>query len=223
MDVHPLSLGLLGLVLIGLPLQAFRTQRSGRALALTRSQLYVAAAIPQGFLLALLALVVWVEGEGRPSLGLTLERPGLAGWTLLVVLGGVLVGAAANALRRALDLDESPLVRHLIPRSGREKLIFGLLVAPTAGIVEELLFRGFATSRLLALAPAWVALAVPGIAFALAHAYQGWLGFVRAGLLGALLTLPFCVTGSVLPSIAAYTVLDLLVGLVLARWLVTEG
>jgi CAAX protease family protein len=101
------------------------------------------------------------------------------------------------------------MVRLLMPENGREKLwaLFGL--APTAGLCEEFLYRGF----LLAEMTAWFhsagwGVVVSSAAFGLAHTYQGLNGMVRAGLLGALLAWPVVHLGSLYPSMAAHFLID---------------
>jgi CAAX protease family protein len=101
------------------------------------------------------------------------------------------------------------VVRLLMPENTREKLwaLFGL--APTAGLCEEFLYRGF----LLAEASGWFHSAVVGVlvssaAFGLAHLYQGANGAFRAALLGALLAYPVVRVGSLYPSITAHFLID---------------
>jgi membrane protease YdiL (CAAX protease family) len=105
--------------------------------------------------------------------------------------------------------DESDLVHLLIPRTRLEKLLAVCLVAPTAAFCEELLYRGFLFTALLAWTDsvAW-ALIISSAGFALAHAYQGFHGMARTALLGALLTVPLIRTGSLFPSMAAHFLID---------------
>ena len=60
------------------------------------------------------------------------------------------------------------------------------------------------------------------VVFGVLHAYQGWHGMVRAGLLGALLAWGFLVGGSLWPPIVAHALLDILAGIVLADRLVVR-
>jgi uncharacterized protein len=131
----------------------------------------------------------------------------------------LLAGLGILAIGRLLRLRESPLVHFLIPRSGSEKIAFvGLSLS--AGIAEEIVFRSFLIATLLyASGSMTVAVGVSIVIFAASHAYQGWTGVLRVGILGLVLTIPFLVTGSVYPSIIAHAALDILAGLVLADWL----
>ena len=64
-------------------------------------------------------------------------------------------------------------------------------------------------------------MAAASIPFGAVHAYQGWSGAVRAGLLGFVFGVVVLLTGSVWPAVLAHAGLDLLAGLWLGRWLVT--
>jgi membrane protease YdiL (CAAX protease family) len=95
-----------------------------------------------------------------------------------------------------------------------------VFVAITAGICEEIIFRGFLL-RTLVLGTGITPLAVvlSAGAFGVVHAYQSGAGALRAALLGVLLTVPLLLDGSILSAIVAHTLLDLLSGLWLARYL----
>jgi membrane protease YdiL (CAAX protease family) len=130
-----------------------------------------------------------------------------------------LAGLAVMGLGRVLRLEESPLVDFLIPTTTSEKIAFAGL-SLSAGIAEELVFRSFLILALyLATGSMAGAVALSILVFAVSHAYQGWTGAIRVGLLGLVLTAPFLLTGSVYPSIIAHAALDLTAGLVLADWL----
>jgi len=99
----------------------------------------------------------------------------------------------------------------LIPKTRQEKFWSVLLLAPTAALCEEFLYRGF----LLAQLTQWLrsgtwAWAASSLAFGLAHVYQGWNGMVRASLLGALLAYPVIHFGSLYPSMLAHGLIDAL-------------
>lgn len=135
--------------------------------------------------------------------------------TALTLLAGLAIMAAGRLLR----LRETHIVHFLMPRTSSDKIAFvGLSIS--AGIAEELVFRSFLIAALLAASGSMtLAVAVSIIVFAVSHAYQGWTGAIRVALLGAVLTAPFVITGSVYPSILAHIALDLAAGLLLADWL----
>lgn len=175
-------------------------------------------------LIWVLGIVAWWTGTesgfSPAELGL---RP-LPLPTLLVASGATLIGALGIAvLGRMLRWKESPLLEWLLPRNVRERALFALL-SLSAGIGEELAFRGFLVPALrTASGSTFVAVIVSSAAFGLMHSYQRPGGALRAGVLGALLALPFVFTGSIYPSMIAHVTFDLIVGLLLADWLLHRG
>ncbi|MEN8376852.1 MAG: CPBP family intramembrane glutamic endopeptidase [Gemmatimonadota bacterium] len=132
-----------------------------------------------------------------------------AGWTLLLIVAGVVV----VLLWRAFGHREGALSMFLLPRSGTERLHYAWL-SLTAGFTEEVVFRGFLVRAVEdASGSALTGVAVAAVAFGLAHRYQGASGAVRAGVLGAILSAPLLVIGSIVPAIIAHSALDLLAGL----------
>lgn len=133
---------------------------------------------------------------------------GITGFALLVLVAGRLVGQR-----------ESPLVERLIPRTSRERVLF-VLVCLSAGIGEELVFRGFLIPALHAASGSiWTAALVSGVAFGMLHSYQRVGGVLRATALGIALAAPFIATGSLIPSMVAHAMIDLIAGLGPAEWL----
>ena len=176
-------------------------------------------------------LLIWVLGgfaywTGSAS-GFSPADLGLA-WldagTLLVASGATMIAALAVALlARTLRWKESSLLEWLLPRTARERSLFALL-SVSAGVGEELAFRGFLIPALRSAGGSTlVAVLVSSAAFGLMHSYQRVRGALRAGVLGALLAVPFVLTGSILPSMIAHAAFDLVVGLLLADWLLQRG
>ncbi|HEX3425744.1 MAG TPA: CPBP family intramembrane glutamic endopeptidase [Acidimicrobiales bacterium] len=99
----------------------------------------------------------------------------------------------------------------LLPSGRRERLVFAGL-AVTAGICEELIFRGFAISYLRWLwpaAPRSAIIVITAAAFGLGHLYQGARGVILTGLVGAYLAWLVLSTGSLLPAMVIHALLDL--------------
>ena len=209
----PLTGAFLVIVLVLFPWTIARGHRSGRALRATRPALYVSASLTLWGLVALLAVVLWVEKEGLGSIGLG-PSPGplrLVAWTDALLAIGLVVAYALRQLRQAFGIPLTETFLHSLPRTPAEYALFCLLLAPTAGITEEMLFRGYAITRLTPLVGnVWVAAAIALASFSLGHVYQGWMGPVRTALAGLAFTVPFIVTGSLLPSILAHTAFDML-------------
>lgn len=159
-------------------------------------------------LLALLAhsrlRELWPPGE-HP--GVAAHIPGLA-VALLAITAVYRFGG--ETARRALAVQLRP-VAALLPRSPTERRWFALL-AVTAGVCEELLYRGFGLAALRWVAPGIrtpALIAVTGAAFGLAHLYQGRLGVTLTGGLGAYLAWITIATGSLVPVMLLHALLDL--------------
>jgi uncharacterized protein len=130
------------------------------------------------------------------------------GWTAALTLGGIAVIQASDAL----GLRESEVTRQLLPATSSERALFAG-VALTAGICEELVFRGFLLMALtLATGSIPLAVLLVSFAFGVVHAYQDPAGVGRAALLGLVLAIPVITTGSIYPSMAAHFIIDIIGG-----------
>jgi membrane protease YdiL (CAAX protease family) len=137
------------------------------------------------------------------------------------VLGLVLPFAIGSLLqayltRRNLKLHEKTLMAFkrlafILPVTREERSWF-VLISLTAGICEEVLYRGFLI-RYLSDSPwhtgLWIALGISSIAFGMAHGYQGLTGILGTALLGALMAVIFVVTGNLWVPIALHALIDL--------------
>lgn len=155
----------------------------------------------------------------RPSTALWLFPP--RGWRLLASTVAVLAAAAlwlaqTRALAR-LSAEKCAALRRrsgdllaLVPHTRSEHRWF-LGVSVTAGICEELLYRGF----LVWLLQPWVGLgwaaALSVIAFGAAHAYQG-KDMVRPIVAGIMLQGISLLTRSILPGMLVHAMLDVMSG-----------
>ena len=154
------------------------------------------------------------QASGFPAAIVGFDRitmPAFVSWTLFLFAAA----AALFALTRYLDWPESPALLHVLPRTRLEKLIF-VFVAFTAGITEEIIFRGFLIAALAVVMPnLWLAAIASSVAFGMLHAYQGRVGIGRTALTGFVLAVPFVMTSSIMPGIVAHTMIDLVGGLLL--------
>lgn len=178
---------------------------------LPRTAIYASSAIALWLLAATTAVVARTGGFGPAALGL---RPPLS-WTAQLLWATALTAAGVGIMfaARALGIRESGTLVHLLPKTGRERVAFaGLSV--TAGVCEELVFRGFLLAALLAASGSLtLALLVSSFAFGVVHAYQDPGGVARATLLGLLLAIPVVLTGSIAAPVLAHTAIDLIGGL----------
>src|SRR5271154_1980351 len=99
----------------------------------------------------------------------------------------------------------------ILPVTPEERAWFAL-VSVTAGICEEVLYRGFLI-RYLSYSPwhagLWIALGISSIAFGMAHGYQGLSGIIGTAMLGAVMVVVFAATGSLWLPMALHAVIDL--------------
>jgi len=131
---------------------------------------------------------------------------------LLVVQGRGTAGA--EALERARGRLEH--VEPLLPHSPGELRLFGV-VAVTAGICEELLFRGFLIWYFAHVTGLLQAALLSSIAFGIGHAYQGLRYVLVTGLLGAFLSAVYLLTGSLILPMLIHALMDLYSGWVAYR------
>lgn len=192
----------------------------GRALSnletLPRTEAYISSIVSLWGLALATAGISWVSGYGVAELGLVTLGP----WSTLLLAGVMTLGGVAVLFAfRFAGVREPQLVRELMPVSAHDRILF-TGVSITAGICEEIVFRGFLIHVLYgATGSLAVALLLSSGVFGVAHAYQQPAGAVRAALLGLILALPLVLHGSILPSIIAHSAIDILSGLWLARYL----
>ena len=200
-------------LVLGVPILSFSTAHDSQVRQMPRIALYLSAAISQWVLAGFGLLVFLLSPLGASSVGFRTLAPVTA-----LTWAGALAALSMAGIRLTLFLErrgwwpqEAELVHLLIPRTREEKIWSVLLLAPTAALCEEFLYRGFLLAELtqwLHSSPwAWVA---SSLAFGLAHVYQGWNGMVRASLLGALLAYPVVRLGSLYPALLAHGLIDAL-------------
>jgi membrane protease YdiL (CAAX protease family) len=136
-------------------------------------------------------------------------------WTAFAILA---IAAVVVAFK-GLGFRESALMRAITPITLLEKSIF-IVLSVVAGVCEELAFRSFLIPALVvATGSTLVSVCVSSAAFGVLHAHQRAGGALRAALLGAVLAIPFIVSGSVYPSMIAHALVDIIGGLWVSRWL----
>ena len=179
----------------------------------------------QGWLLAAVTLAIClVNGWSWPQLGLT--APHALGDMATGILAGVMLGLLLGPLLgvllarrkrqrhikpRTLPVAGGDKVLRMLPQGRRERLAFALL-AITAGLTEELIWRGFGTILLQTLWPHWpqlLTIGVLAVAFGWAHLYQGGLGMLFTGLLGGLLAALYLASGSLWLPMLLHVLIDL--------------
>lgn len=169
-----------------------------------------------GFLL-LLAAWWWLD---RPLADLGVHGELGAGFLLVAVLGTLTLGAlgvltwrsrrASPEQKRAAREQLGDLLPFL-PQDDRDlRTFFALSV--TAGVVEELLYRGFALWALAQWMPLWAAVLLSSVAFGLAHSYQGVGGMLRTGVMGLVFAVLFVASGSIWLPMLFHALFDVVQG-----------
>jgi membrane protease YdiL (CAAX protease family) len=191
------------------PLLSIQSSRQSGLILLPRRTLYYSSVVSEWVLTSIGALII---------LGTAIRVPVFKspGWGRLMLWTALISAIALGSLAVFVVLErfdwwprETPLVRYLMPETREEKLICLFVLAPTAGICEEFLYRGYLYSQLSARLhspiAAWIA---SSAAFGMGHAYQSLNGAARAALLGALLAWPVFRLGCIYPSVIAHFLLD---------------
>ncbi len=172
-----------------------------------------------------IAVMGWVlSGRSLADIGFAPVANDLQGWLALGLTGlalaycawqvfGVLASRQSRiSVRKQLEGVELDTMR---PSNTSEALHFQA-VSITAGVTEEVIFRGVVIGALALVLPFWAAVVVSLIAFTLPHAYQGLAGMARVLPTGAVLTAIVLLGGSLWPAILAHIVVDMTAGLTFA-------
>jgi membrane protease YdiL (CAAX protease family) len=205
------------LVVVVPPLGRLRHERWRLRLAgdpSRRTGLYGRTLLTQWGLVAVVAVVGILAARSPASVGLRWhDTPFLVGAAVAFLGAAALVstGARGDPDRVVETLARQPRVLLLLPRTRRERRAYAM-VAITAGVCEEVVYRGFGIAyarwALPAASSTEVVLLVAA-AFGLAHLYQGRRGMVGTFLAGVVLGAATVVSGSLLPAILLHCLVDL--------------
>jgi len=166
-----------------------------------------------------LALWVGIDRFGLAELGLS-PLPGATDvlWALAVLAAVLGANVVLHFITEAMGMEASEVLKRLVPRTREDRRTFALM-SVTAGVGEEIVYRGFLFLILVA-----AGLSVPGalvlqaLAFGMVHAYQGPVGVTATALLGLLFGLSFVLLGTLWPAILAHVAVDWVVGLMLTDY-----
>lgn len=178
-----------------------------------------------------IALVLALPGVGLADIGFRasdlarLDRFGLSGGDMgASTIAGMITGAAVTVvglrflMRRQAKNGKSTTpaqlvaIQPMLPRTGRGRWGWAAL-SLSAGVTEEITYRGLVVLTLAVALPAQtptaVIVVVAAIVFGAAHWYQGRAGMLATGLAGAALTMLYLGTGSLLVPMILHTLIDL--------------
>jgi membrane protease YdiL (CAAX protease family) len=160
-------------------------------------------------------LILIVAPIQQPLAWLGLTLPNQIGW---IIMAALLLGiglstlllkrnpGAMAAMQRSLEASTL-----LLPSTPTERKWYAA-TAITAGICEELLYRGFLMHYLPSTFPFldWLLVAIiSGIIYGLSHAYQGLKGILQTALTGFSFAIVFVLSGSLLPAMVFHTLAEL--------------
>jgi membrane protease YdiL (CAAX protease family) len=168
---------------------------------------------------------VWITRMNYLTLNDLGERPGNAYRTLvisgiLIAIVVLLIGAQKKQKKKVSSQqlnDSLDTVRRLLPKTSTERAVW-IVVSITAGICEEVLYRGWLLSLFAAtLGSVWLGLLISSIIFGFAHAYQGRPAILGTGAIGAIFGFLFILSGSLIPGQVLHAAMDLNNGLALGK------
>lgn len=133
-----------------------------------------------------------------------------------VVAGMVIAGIAVDRQRRAALMDDDALSRlrlrmarlELMLPHTRDELALFYKLSITAGICEELLYRGYLIWYLSHWIPFYPAALLASLLFGIGHVYQGWRGVITTSLVGAFLAAVYVISGSLYAGMIMHALMD---------------
>lgn len=182
------------------------------------------------WLFLILLIAAWFD-FGRPIADLGFVRstgPGFWAGAVFCIAATAYLFYAWRSMKKATAEEKAKHAAsfgdlvHFVPHNRRELNNF-YAISVTAGIVEEIVYRGFVIWYLGQVMPVWGAVVVSSVAFGLGHSYQGASGAVRTGLVGLAFGVLYVVTGSIWIPIIAHAVLDILQGAAIHEILRKDG
>ena len=162
-------------------------------------------------LVALVLFLLWRNREPLARIGWVARDPrgdlilGLLLFIPLFVGAGVL-GEGLSALGLSAPSMTPSFLRYQGPSQALLALVLILVVA----IAEETIFRGYLVTRLQAVTSSpWAAVLISSAIFSLGHGYEGPIGVVIAGVVGAVYALLFLSRKSLVAPVVLHFLQDL--------------
>jgi membrane protease YdiL (CAAX protease family) len=183
-----------------------------------RPRLYRETLILEWVFLAVLLAVFFGLSRDLSTLGFV-TAGGTGFWicAALIAIGSVALILSTKSVRQLSQSARNEQraafgdLGHFMPQDDRDLASF-YRISVTAGIVEEIVFRGFVLWYLTFFIGLWPAVLVSSVAFGLAHSYQGLGGIMRTGLVGLAFGALFVFSGSIWLPIVGHILVDVLQG-----------
>jgi membrane protease YdiL (CAAX protease family) len=183
-----------------------------------RSEMYYQTIIWQWILLAVGAVIWAFSSRPLSAIGFIfdLNMSFAMGVVIVVISSGLLllqIRHIKSADQPAVDkmFDQLGFIQIIIPRNGNELTKF-YGVSLTAGIVEEILWRGGFIWYLGQFVPFWAAVVLSTLGFAIGHSYQGIAHLPGVLFIGVVLALTYVISGSIWLPIILHFLIDVLQG-----------
>jgi uncharacterized protein len=150
--------------------------------------------------------IAWLDAGSRGAIFLK----GMIGGVLAVIFVPALLAVWSEKLRQKAGKAAKKLA-YLLPSTHEERL-WWWMVCITAGVCEEVVYRGFllhyfhTTPLHLSLT---LALVVSSVIFGIGHLYQGIAGAVQTAVIGFLLGVMYLMTGNLLLPVLVHAMMDL--------------
>jgi membrane protease YdiL (CAAX protease family) len=170
--------------------------------ARTRLRLYLGTIFWE-WLLTIFAVFAWFQGN-RTLSELGFKMPSGPGFLMAAVLVLATIAYMLWQLQQVIQFEQArEQIRNqvtsyseILPRTKVELFLF-VLVSITAGICEELLYRGFLIPYIEGFSNKGISVLLSSVLFGLSHAYfQGWYGALRTGGIGVFFAGLYIFSGS---------------------------
>lgn len=194
-----------------------------RAIESRVGQVYLPALLMQSMVLLVIFWVIlrWPINPvaGKPltasaftSLGLgrkDISWANLAVGVIFLLVAIIILNVVSNIINY-YGVFETKDITYLLPRTTLEKMVW-VILSISAGVTEEISFRGFVITRTTMLTGSvWPGMLLGSLSFGAGHLYQGVGGATVITIYGLLFALLFVARGSLMPCIIAHALQDIL-------------
>jgi membrane protease YdiL (CAAX protease family) len=162
------------------------------------------------------AILLWMR-SGRPWSELGIIPPTDGRMIVSVAIVAAIIGFTVQQVRaigrttperRMAIRPKLAFVEYLLPHS-RDELRWFTALSITAGVCEELLYRGFLFWVLKAYVGVPLAAVIGVSLFGVLHIYQGKRGALKAGIAGLVMMVIVLLTGWLFPAMVVHALVDL--------------
>ncbi len=128
--------------------------------------------------------------------------------TLLSVLGYGIYQIRTSKQTQELVLTQMKDVAWIMPKTTMQFYSYLFAVCMTAGVAEEIIYRGYLLPLLEQYVGSYLAVAISSVAFGLAHLYQNAIGVIKTAITGLIFCLLVIIFDSLLLAIACHFIID---------------